>query len=141
MEWRTIPGFEDYEISNHGDIVRKSDGKYPSIYLSENRWRVRLGNCKYCRYRLLALAFLPNPDNLPTVDHINIDSTDDSLENLRWASQSDQNRNRKPHSNTGHKHISKIRNSFRVNIGDIGYQKRFPTLDAAIAARDAVLLQ
>ena len=39
--------------------------------------------------RLIAIAFIPNPDNLPEVDHINYDRTDYSLSNLRWTTHAD----------------------------------------------------
>lgn len=35
-------------------------------------------------HRLVAEAYLPNPDNLPSVDHINFDKTNNSVNNLRW---------------------------------------------------------
>lgn len=41
---------------------------------------------KFKVHRLVAECFLENKDNLPTVDHINRDRTDNRLENLRWAS-------------------------------------------------------
>jgi hypothetical protein len=44
-------------------------------------------------HRLLAMAWIENPHNLSQVDHINHDRADNSLENLRWVSQSTNSRN------------------------------------------------
>ena len=40
-------------------------------------------------HRLIALAFVPNPENLPEVDHINFNRADYSIDNLRWVSHAD----------------------------------------------------
>ena len=48
----------------------------------------------YYYHRILARHFIPNPDNLPQVDHIDRNKTNNSIENLRWVSSSDNNRNR-----------------------------------------------
>mgnify|MGYP003675577344 CR=1 FL=1 len=45
-------------------------------------------------HRLLALHFIPNPENKPTIDHKNRNPLDNRLENLRWASNHEQNLNR-----------------------------------------------
>lgn len=45
-------------------------------------------------YRIIARAFLPNPDNLPTVDHIDRNPANNSVDNLRWADYKTQNDNR-----------------------------------------------
>lgn len=45
-------------------------------------------------HRLVALAYIPNPDNKPTVDHINWDRADNRVENLRWATRKEQGNNR-----------------------------------------------
>ena len=46
-------------------------------------------------HRLVAEKFLPNPNNLPEVDHINRCRTDNYLNNLRWVSRAENNDNRK----------------------------------------------
>lgn len=56
---------------------------------------VRIRGKNYWVHRLVAETFLPNPENKPTVDHINRDHTDNRLCNLRWADQQEQCRNTK----------------------------------------------
>ena len=51
---------------------------------------------KMCRvHRLVAEAYLPNPDNLPQVDHIDNDKTHNYLQNLQWITNRDNNRKSK----------------------------------------------
>jgi hypothetical protein len=44
-------------------------------------------------HRLIAKTFIPNPHNLPHIDHINHNRQDNRIENLRWVSRKDNNRN------------------------------------------------
>lgn len=59
----------------------------------------------------MAQAFLPNPDNLPIVDHINHNPVDNRLENLKWASQSENKYNTRGYSRSGYKGICWIKAS------------------------------
>lgn len=56
--------------------------------------------------KLVALAYISNPNNKPEVDHINRIRTDDKVENLRWATRSEQNLNREyPKNKKGSKPV------------------------------------
>lgn len=54
---------------------------------------VRVGYKGYLVHRLVAQTFIPNPDNKPTVDHINRKRYDNRVANLRWATHREQRDN------------------------------------------------
>ena len=72
-------------------------------------------------HRLLGIHFIANPENKPTIDHINRDPSDNRLENLRWATMKEQSENKGIYKNntSGHKGIW-----FRKDSQKWGYQKR-----------------
>lgn len=97
--WKDIKGFEGhYMVSNLGRIKtlnykRKKTEKiltttinngYPFIVL----WNKDKGYGKKV-HRLVAEAFIPNPENKPCVDHINTIRDDNRVENLRWCNHSE----------------------------------------------------
>lgn len=49
----------------------------------------------YTVHRIVAETFIPNPENKPTVDHIDIDPHNNAVSNLRWATYKEQQANRK----------------------------------------------
>ena len=92
MEFRTIPGYCGlYEAFDDGRIYglkcRRSlkpqiKNGYETVTLCKN------GEKRYFRvHRLIALAFIPNPYELPEIDHINGNPRDNRVCNLRWASR------------------------------------------------------
>lgn len=95
--WKEIKNYPQYEVSNCGR-VRSLKRKAPHILkASMNSYgylRVILskeGKVKtFSIARLVAETFIPNPDNLPEVDHINRNKTDNCIENLRWVSRIEQ---------------------------------------------------
>lgn len=96
--WKPIVGINDkYEVSNLGR-VRSLGYKTPLIfkprfYLRSEYLLVRLtvdGKRKYFSiHRLVAEAFIPNPDNKPCVNHINGIKTDNRVKNLEWVTRSE----------------------------------------------------
>jgi DNA-binding XRE family transcriptional regulator len=88
-----IPGYEGYQVSNYGRVRNNRTGKILKPYLTRGYLRVSLYNdlgrkCKLV-HRLVAEAFLPNPDNKPAVNHVNGCKTDTNVCNLEWVSSSE----------------------------------------------------
>lgn len=94
--WKKIKDFPNYEISSYGrlknlttnyiltDRYKKSGYAIASLYIGSKK--------SYNKYihRLVAEAFIPNPNNYPTVNHIDFDKKNNRIENLEWATQSQQ---------------------------------------------------
>lgn len=109
--WKDIPGFGNrYQISDAGRIRVKSYlrtngyGYYwtkPKILepfsANSNHQTIVLsfGNKKKHLkiHRLVAMAFIPNPENKPEVDHINTNVFDNRVENLRWVTSKENKLN------------------------------------------------
>lgn len=99
--WKPVPGYEGkYEVSNLGRIKRlsrkiicKGGGEYPvkerimKPYMRGRYLCVQFSAKTYSVHRLVALAFIPNPENKPEIDHINCNRFDNRIENLRWVTR------------------------------------------------------
>lgn len=76
----------NYRSPAHWTLGSNTYDGYKTIRVNKNTYRV---------HRLVAEAFLDNPENKPEIDHINRIPYDNRIENLRWATRSDNNRNTK----------------------------------------------
>lgn len=98
------------EVSNNGEI--KSHGKlikgeickagYRRIHVSHNGTQY-----KFLVHRLVAMAFIPNPDNLPCVNHKDGNKLNNNVDNLEWVTHSE---NQKHAYRTGLKSANGIKN-------------------------------
>lgn len=91
--FKEIETAQGWFISNKGQIKDK-DGNiriptpHPKGYLQTS-----LSGKNYLVHRLVAKAFIPNPENKPQVDHIDGDKSNNCVENLRWTTSHENNSN------------------------------------------------
>jgi hypothetical protein len=107
-EWRDIKDMEDYQVSNKGRVKNKHNNFLMKESDHFGYTRVGIGTNKYYVHRLVAFAFIPNPENKPSVDHINRNAKDNILENLRWATSKEQSANQTITNGGCYKKINKI---------------------------------
>ena len=88
-EWKVINGFKIYEVSNFGN-VRTCKTKFqlsininPGGYCIVGLWTDNEIRKTVQVHRLVALAFVDNPENKPCVTHINHDRADNRIHNLK----------------------------------------------------------
>ncbi|KAI5482984.1 His-Me finger endonucleases family [Trichomonas vaginalis G3] len=95
--WETCLLDEKYEIHccESFEVRNKKTKRVLSEWEQNNGYaRMRIGGKHYLKHVVIATHFIPNPNNLPFVDHINHIRNDNRLENLRWVTCSENNKNK-----------------------------------------------
>ncbi len=120
-KWKNIDGFNNYMVSSFGRIKKKVSEKIlKSFYDSEGYCRFELyqhdDNGNYIReyvriHRLVAIAFIKNPENKSFVQHIDNNKTNNHVSNLKFISRS-ENQKRKCNSSKTSTSSRKTINSF-----------------------------
>ncbi len=91
-EWKIIKNYSNYMVSNLGRIKSIRLSKFDFLLKQSNKDGykvVKLKRKTFRVHRLVALTFLPNPKNKPSVNHINGNKKNNTLSNLEWCSYSE----------------------------------------------------
>lgn len=98
--WKDIKGFNNYQVSNLGNVRSKNWGKrgicrnlvpkkhnrgYLFVELVSDKGEKKA----FLIHRLVAEAFIGNPNNLPQINHIDENKLNNNAENLEWCTQSE----------------------------------------------------
>ena len=141
--WKTIPDFNRYEASNRGYIRNKqtmhmmSPNVHKSGYLRTCLTN-DVGKLKNISvHRMITSAFFDNPQNYPTVNHIDYDRTNNHITNLEWASVAQQNQ----HSRSAPPVKSKLVGARSVQRIDLQTGETTQTYDTLTNAGEWVVAQ
>lgn len=111
IQINTLKGFEDVQDFYYvqGDVIYSKKGNLKVLKPDKVngyhgvRLQTKQNTTKGCLvHRIIATAYIPNPENKPTVNHINHIRTDNRVENLEWATREEQCNNiwREKHKST-----------------------------------------
>ena len=129
--YKDIPGYEGlYQVSNLGNVKSFKWNKQRVLKpIKDKRGYCGFGLCKesvlkkHNAHRLVAIEFIPNPNNLEVVNHIDSDKSNNRESNLEWTSSLENNvhsfKNKKTYSKycgvTFDKNTKKWKSSIRIN--------------------------
>lgn len=108
-EWRKIEGTLNHYVSNLGNIknfgtkniLKQQKDKDNYCYVS---FRIPDSGRKLCRkavHRLVGQAFIPNPENLPQIHHIDNNPSNNNVSNLRWVTNIENNQSKNKNTHIG----------------------------------------
>jgi hypothetical protein len=145
--YKLIEGYENYEVSTFGNVrsintdrilkPRTDKDGYLIVGLYKDKIR------KLFRiHRLVGIAFIENSNNKACIDHIDRNKVNNNSLNLRWASQSENNKNKSIYKNNSSTvsgvYFNKKSTKWKVCITINGNQKHigyYANFDEAVQAR------
>lgn len=125
LEWKRIN--ENYIISNEGHVINTNTNKINKHSKSSLGYiYVSAGTKSKTLHRLLAEAFIPNPNNLPEVNHIDGNKENNKIENLEWCTHSDNVKHSFANlGRTGNFHINRTKRGEGKGYSYCKYRKKY----------------
>lgn len=135
-----LEGYEHLIACSNGIIINKNNGKEITGSNDGRYYRIKCSqkfikdkdkdnyNSSIYKHRLIALTFLPNPENKPYVNHINGITTDNNVNNLEWCNQSENINHAVQNNLIIHKKISEPHDSNKHNEPNTLYHYSEPVL-------------
>ena len=125
-QWVKLAEYPQYRISKDGRIYSERIKNVIDLKYACGYYRLPLKNKNgemknISIHRLVAMAYIPNPDNLPIVNHIDGDKLNNKIENLEWATYKTNAKHAKELGlvgTGGRKGVRHIKNSpFAIKVG------------------------
>ena len=103
--WKRIDGYANYEVSNFGRVCNATTERMLKANLGSSGYlAVSLSKKEKAKthniHKLVAHEWLDNPDNKRCVDHMDGNQNNNHIENLRWATHSENSQNQTNRGNT-----------------------------------------
>ena len=129
--WKKIKNRSNYSVNENGEIRNDISGKIKSAYVCKGNgyyyvdlWENNKGK-KMQLHRIIAEAFIPNPENKPTVDHVDGDRKNNRIDNLRWATYSEQNSRFNMHGVRSEKIYAEKENGEKIYFNQISEAAKY----------------
>ena len=94
-EWKQVDGCENYEVSSFGKVRNKKTGRILKQSCKGGYMSIGMQNVKSKKttsvHRLVALAFIENPENKPHVNHKDKNRSNNNVDNLEWCTALENN--------------------------------------------------
>ena len=152
----SVEGISKYGVCEHGTVVNLKQNRVLKGTIKDNGYRFyypKTDEGKYRKmsgHRLVALAFLPNPQHKPEVDHKDRCKLNNQVSNLRWSTRSENLINKgmptRKNKGDGFRHISKVLRKYEYyrleirrnnkNIVDKHYRTDQYTIDQVVKLRN-----